>query len=146
MRACWRLWPRDHHGALVALRIGDKLLVVGCSYRAEWSFPGGGVARGESSIQAAAREVFEEIGLRLEITGPPDVVVGKWEGRADMVHIFDVVLDELPPLRLDDREVIAARLVDAGELAGMALTGPVLAYLDARRSRGLNARLARGID
>lgn len=137
MRAWWRIWPRDHHGALVAIRLGDKLLMVGCSYRAEWTFPGGGVAHGESSIQAATREVFEETGLRLRITGPPVVVVGHWEGRADTVHIFEIVLDSLPSLRLDNREVVAARLVEAGELAGMALTGPVLGYLDARRDCGL---------
>jgi hypothetical protein len=45
------------------------------------------------------------------------------------VHYFELRLDRLPDLRLDNREIIAARLVSPDELPGMAVTGPVAAYL-----------------
>jgi len=37
--------------------------------RTVWMVPGGGIEEGESSAQAAVREVWEETGLEVEITG-----------------------------------------------------------------------------
>ena len=54
---------------------------------------------------------------------------GIWDGRRDHVHFFELRLDRLPELQLDNREIISARLILPGELRGMALTGPVAAYL-----------------
>jgi hypothetical protein len=45
------------------------------------------------------------------------------------VHFFELHLDRLPELRLDNREIIAAHLVSPEELQGLALTGAVAAYL-----------------
>jgi hypothetical protein len=45
------------------------------------------------------------------------------------VHFFELRLDRLPELQLDNREIIAARLTLPEELRGMRLTGPVVAYL-----------------
>jgi 8-oxo-dGTP diphosphatase len=56
------LRPR-HEGALVAIYVGQALLLVRSSYRAEWNFPGGTVRRGETPEVAAKRELSEEVGL-----------------------------------------------------------------------------------
>jgi ADP-ribose pyrophosphatase YjhB (NUDIX family) len=50
-------------GDAVVIRHGKVLLVKdkGVSH---WSLPGGGVHKGERSYQAAARELYEETGLR----------------------------------------------------------------------------------
>ena len=85
---------------------------------------------------AAQRELAEEIGLagyRLLSAGTDR---GIWEGRNDRVHFFELRLEQLPELRLDNREIINARLVPAAELRGMALTGPVTAYIGRRLSPG----------
>ena len=44
------------------------------------------------------------------------------------MHFFELRLEQLPELRLDNREIIGARLVPAAELRGTALTEPVTAY------------------
>jgi 8-oxo-dGTP diphosphatase len=49
------------------------------------------------------------------------------------VHFFELRLERLPELRLDNREIIDAQLVTPAELQHMPLTGPVVAYL--KRSR-----------
>jgi 8-oxo-dGTP diphosphatase len=42
---------------------------------------------------------------------PRGVASGIWDGRRDHVHFFELRLDRLPELQLDNREIIAARLV-----------------------------------
>jgi hypothetical protein len=48
------------------------------------------------------------------------------------VHFFELHLDRLPELRLDNREIVATHLASPEELQGMALTGAVIAYLSSR--------------
>ena len=42
-RIWWRLRHQQHEGALVAVYVGQALLMVRSSYRIEWNFPGGTV-------------------------------------------------------------------------------------------------------
>ena len=129
VRLGWRVWPRQHQGALVALRLGDGVLLVRSSYRKQLSFPGGGIEPGETPSQAAARELREEIGLDLPISGEPVVVEGVWEGRPDRVFVFDVPLVTPPALRIDNREVVGARFVPWHALPTLPLSGPVREYV-----------------
>ena len=129
-RIWWRLRRQRHEGALVAVHVGPALLLVRSSYRIAWNFPGGTIRRGETPEMAARRELAEEIGLVGCRLLPAGIDSGIWDGRIDRVHFFELRLEQLPELRLDNREIIGARLVPAAEVRGMALTGPVTAYLD----------------
>ena len=62
-RIWWRLPHQQHEGALVAVYVGQALLLVRSSYRIEWNFPGGTGRQGETPEIAARRELAEEIGL-----------------------------------------------------------------------------------
>jgi 8-oxo-dGTP pyrophosphatase MutT (NUDIX family) len=131
---CW-WWLRRarHEGALVAVYVGPAILLLRSSYRRAWNFPGGSVRPDETPETAARRELAEEIGIAAgELVGGR-VVCGIWEGQRDRVHVFELHLaQELPPLRLDNREITGARLVSRDALRGMKLTGPVAAYLGMR--------------
>ena len=128
LRVWWRVWPAAHRGALVALHVDGKLLMIRNSYRRGWTLPGGGIESGETSIDAATRELREELGLVVTLQGAPTVVTGAWESRPETVDIFDLTLSTQPALRVDGREVIEARFVDPAALSSMALTGPAAAY------------------
>jgi len=120
----------------VAVYVGPDLLLVRTSYRAGWHLPGGGVRRGETPEEAARRELAEEIGLTAAALRPAGSTCGIWDGQRDRIYFFELRLVELPKLRLDNREVIAARLISPIELQDMVLTGLVAIYLAHRQSLG----------
>jgi len=131
-RVWWRITRPGHEGALVAVHVGPALLLVKSSYRDEWSFPGGGIEPGETPDFAAQRELEEEIGLASYPLRAAGTLSGIWDGRKDRVHFFELHLDRLPELRLDNREIVAAQLASPEALHDIALTEPVLAYLGQR--------------
>ena len=58
-------------GVRVVVQKDNKILMV-CQHHEDkdiWMVPGGGIEEGETSIDAAVREVKEETGLDIEITG-----------------------------------------------------------------------------
>ena len=131
-RLWWRMLAAPHEGALVAVRVGPLLLLVKSSYRREWNFPGGGVRPGEAPVDAARRELVEEIGLHAAALLPVGTASVRSDGRPDRVHLFELHLERLPDLSLDDREIVGAQLVSLSDMQGLALTAPVRSYLDGR--------------
>jgi 8-oxo-dGTP pyrophosphatase MutT (NUDIX family) len=138
MRSWWYLRRPDHRGALVAVWVRHRVLVLRLSYRTDVSLPGGGINRGETAEQAALRELKEEVGLTLA-AGDLRLAWRQqsfWDYRQDHVTIFEAELDDLPPLLPDGREVVEARLISPlAVLAGPA--APFLrSYLLDRLSKG----------
>jgi 8-oxo-dGTP pyrophosphatase MutT (NUDIX family) len=129
-RIWWRLQRRRHVGALVAIHVGQSLLLLRSSYRSAWNFPGGSVRQGETPEVSVRRELAEEIGLvanaPLQLAGEAR---GMWDGRIDRVFLFVLRLDSLPTLQLDNREIIGSRLVPIDDVHKAPLTGPVQAYV-----------------
>ena len=133
--AWWALRRPSHQGALACVRVGGAVLLIRQSYRRTWTLPGGGIRPGEPPGTAARRELMEELGLPAPALLPGAVVRGIWNNRQEEVHVFELPLDYLPPLRLDNREVVEARLFDPGDLPGLPLSGAAAAYLGGRGLR-----------
>lgn len=129
MRSWWFLRRPPHRGALIAVWVEDRVLVQHLSYRVHLNLPGGGVHPGERPIDAARRELREEMGIDL----PESALRIGWEGEAewdfrrDHVTIFEAELPAVPPLALDGREVVEARLLNP--LA--VLAGPQAPFVEA---------------
>jgi 8-oxo-dGTP diphosphatase len=56
---------------------------------------------------------------------------GVWDFRHDHVQIFELKLACEPDLRIDNREIVAARFETAGAATGLPLSPPVRRYLAA---------------
>jgi 8-oxo-dGTP diphosphatase len=67
-------------------REDGAVLLVRLSYRNSWGLPGGLLKRGESTEQAALREVKEESTLDVELVGDPAVVVDSVARRVDVIY------------------------------------------------------------
>lgn len=74
-------------GAMCFIERDDgQLLLVRHTYRRRWGVPGGLVKKGEEIADGARREVFEEVGLDVELTSEPRVVVEAEPQRVDVIY------------------------------------------------------------
>ena len=139
MRTYWRVRQPTTHGALVALWHEGKLLLVRNSYVGYYSLPGGYIHSGESSRDAAVRELAEEIGLKAradELELALDTT-HRWEGKHDHVEIFSLEVPRRPAIRVDHREVIEATWVTPERALQLNLFPPIRTVLEHRsRNRG----------
>jgi len=125
--------------AAVALFDGQSRLLLGRhSDRQRWVLPGGLVEPGELPADAALREVWEETGLRVELTGilgvfgGPDLVVDYANGdKASYVAtVFRgrVIGGELRP---DGAEILEIRYFSAPDIANVTTPKWISAALPA---------------
>jgi len=137
MARAWWFVRRPHtFGSVVAVWCDGRLLLVRTSYRRHYNLPGGFLKPRETALDAAVREVWEELHLVL----PPDALTLRWHGstfvehRHDTTTIWEIVLDAPPSIHVDGREVVWAGWWTPAEALALALSPPVRAYLANRES------------
>jgi 8-oxo-dGTP diphosphatase len=133
------------YGAAAALitDLSGRVLLVKPNYRDHWSLPGGMLEDGEPPHRGCAREVAEEVGLKITV-GP--LLVVDWASpdqerpRPVVFFVFDG--GEVGPdagIRLQEEELDDYRFTGPGEFG--AYLPP---FLQARYSAALRARPAGG--
>ena len=120
-----RLTPNYTVGAVAVIRDEhDRVLLVRQHHRTGWSLPGGLTGRHEEPQQAAAREVWEEVGIRLnpEELKPtyPSARVNAYSQQVDVIFTVTVASDL--QLRPDPAEIRLVEWHAVDELP--RLTGP----------------------
>jgi 8-oxo-dGTP pyrophosphatase MutT (NUDIX family) len=132
-RALWLVARPVHTGAVVALWRDGRVVLVHQTYRRRWTFPGGGVGRGEAPEAAARRELGEELGLEPGRIEEALVCPDDYEGRRETAHIFEAALGEAVP-RPDGVELDQVAFLTAAEALERDPPPHVRAYLLSRRA------------
>lgn len=134
-RAYWRFSHPENHGALVTIWDKGKILLVQNSYLNYLSLPGGHVNQGETAVQAAVRELREEIGLKVVEQDLAQVLdhTHEWEGRTDHVEIFELDVTERPVIKIDNREVVSAEWFTPTEALALNLFPPLRQVIENKR-------------
>jgi 8-oxo-dGTP pyrophosphatase MutT (NUDIX family) len=95
------LVPIDWGGVKCVLTDGDRVLLVRHTYGSrQWDLPGGGRHRGERSIDAARREMHEELGLEIDDWRALGRLRARIERHRQTIDIYGAELSS-PTLRLD---------------------------------------------
>ena len=118
-------------GAYAALWLDGKILLIRNSYKSVYTLPCGGIDRGETPVEAARRELQEEVGLDVPIDKfqPACQLINHTEFKQDHIFLFEVQLQTPPRLKADGREVVWLGFQDLKSALGMPVFPPVRAYL-----------------
>ena len=91
-------------------RPDGAILLVRQAYRKKWGIPGGLLKRGEAPEVGARREVFEEVGIAVELVGPPAVGVDASPQRVDVVfRARPAALSEIGEVRPTSPEIVEVK-------------------------------------
>lgn len=117
VRHRWRRWRKVPIAgvSVIITNIGGDVLLLKHSYGPDvWGLPGGGLNRGEDPMEAARREVREELGIELARIEAFATLEEVLSGSPHTAHLFAATCDQHP--QPDGREVVLARFFPSHSL------------------------------
>jgi 8-oxo-dGTP pyrophosphatase MutT (NUDIX family) len=109
LKVYWFLLRPNTIGVRCLITSGNNILLIQHSYgSSRWSVPGGGIKSSESLADAAKREVFEEVGIRISAVKNIGEVFYDAEYKKDPIWIFhtEVMSDDF---KIDGLEIMNAQ-------------------------------------
>ena len=127
----WFVRRPKSDGAYIAVWYDDEILLIKNSYKTVFTLPCGGRHRHESLVEAAIRELWEEVGIQADESHMLEVGVfySDLEHKHDYSTVFELILTKKPSITLDGREVIWSRFLPAQEALRYAMADIPRQYL-----------------
>jgi 8-oxo-dGTP pyrophosphatase MutT (NUDIX family) len=130
--AWWYVRRPSIQGAYIAVWHDGRLLVIRNSYRKRDSLPAGGLQRGETPLDAAVRELGEEVGIAAspgQLAYHGEILTDSQFAK-DHAHFFELHCTAEPEVRIDRREVVWAGFVRPEEALARGVVRSVRVYLE----------------
>ena len=123
-------------GVWVAVWSHGNLLLIKNSYRSTITLPGGGMGHNETPVDAAVRELREEVGIeaRPESLTLFDRYFSLCEFKRDHINLFELELAEQPVVDIDNREVAWATICSAEQALNLNLFPALRCYLEDKQA------------
>jgi len=127
----WRVFKPLSTGVYIAVWYKNSVLLIKNSYKNDYTLPCGGIKKGECLKIAAARELFEEVNIKVN----PDELkfVGaysnRYEYKRDTINLFEIYFKNKPAFQVDNREVIWAAFINSADVMRFRLFPTVRTYL-----------------
>jgi len=120
-RACpscgWVYYPRPNIASAVAILHDDHVLMVRRKHEpfaGQWTLPSGFMELGEDPEETAVREVGEELGVEVMLTGLVDVVVERGDPRGlCLLVVYTGDIGDGEPVAGDDASEVSLFPLDA---------------------------------
>ena len=110
LQTFWFVRRPNKLGVKCLLTDDDQILLVRHTYgRLAWDLPGGAVKRGEPPVEAARREMNEELGLSTAQWVEFGTLNANMDHRHDTIHLFRAELTDGESLTIDPGELAAIR-------------------------------------
>lgn len=114
--------PKTYGAKCIIQNNGEILLIRNTYGRRRWTFPGGGIKKGEVPEKAIKREIFEEVGIKadsLRLIGN-FIMSGKAsEYRRDKVFVFWTKVRD-KEFKIDKLEILEAKWFPLSQLPKIA--------------------------
>ena len=108
LSAYWFVRQPHTHGVKCVLTDGENVLLVRHTYGPDkWELPGGAIKSAEAPVNAARREMEEELGVAIDNWTSLGEVAGRDRHRRDTLHCFHAELHN-PRFTLDLGELYTA--------------------------------------
>ena len=115
-RMYWFVVRPKTRGAKAVIMYDGKVLLAKLGYAHKmWTFPGGGVHRRETFEQAAIREAYEEVGVKLTEVRHVGGYNNTHQYKRDRVECFVAEVDS-PEFKVDGFEITEAKWFSLDEL------------------------------
>ena len=133
----WFFTSLTVNGVFIAIWYKEKLLMIRNSYKKSFTIPCGRIKRDEDSADAAVRELYEEVGIRVDKRQIKFIGIYKtnYNNIEDIGNFYEIEMTEFPILKVDNREVFWSQFMPLDQIAALNLNPTVKAWLDHRISK-----------
>ena len=108
LRTYWFIFRPRTRGVKCMIQNKGKILLIRNSYGHKlWTFPGGGIDRGETMERAIEREVMEEVGIKVNDLKRIGEFTTTAEYKIDTVTVF-VAKSANDQFKIDEEEILEA--------------------------------------
>lgn len=130
----WFVFRPSEPSAHVAVWWQGRLLIVFSSYKRHVSMPAGGLKRREEPIEAACRELREEVGIAVEQGSLREagLFVSRQQFKEDRAYVYEIEFEQAPDVMIDGREVVGFEFAEPVDVLQMRTSHVLRSYLTQR--------------